>query len=51
MTRMYADHDHVTGCFRGWLCVACNTGLGYFQDNPASLRAAADYLEKNGHKT
>jgi hypothetical protein len=39
------DHCHRTGKFRGWLCSPCNTALGMVYDNPATLRALADYLD------
>jgi hypothetical protein len=47
------DHDHACcpgekscgKCVRALLCHRCNQGLGRFQDSPALLRSAADYLE------
>jgi hypothetical protein len=44
-TRLFTDHDHKTGLFRGLLSMRVNRGMAYFDDNPALLRAAADYLE------
>lgn len=39
-----ADHNHVTGEFRGVLHRHCNLGLGTFNDDPILLAKAARYL-------
>jgi predicted nucleic acid-binding Zn ribbon protein len=43
----HVDHDHDTSVVRGILCYGCNHGIGNFHENPAALRAAADYLERH----
>jgi len=47
VVRVAYDHDHLTGHFRGWLCMNCNTALGLVRDNPDRLRTLANYLEAN----
>ncbi len=42
----YTDHCHTTGRVRGILCARCNLSLGHMGDDPAIIRAAADYLER-----
>lgn len=46
MQKARVDHCHTTRAVRGLLCHWCNVGLGHFSDSPATLRAAADYLER-----
>ena len=44
--RLFIDHNHNTGKVRGLLCLHCNSGIGYFKDNPSLIRASAEYLER-----
>lgn len=45
--RLAVDHCHQNLGIRGLLCLSCNNGLGRFEDDPALLRAAADYIERH----
>lgn len=42
--RLVVDHCHTSGRVRGLLCDPCNGILGLAGENPAILRAAADYV-------
>jgi hypothetical protein len=44
--RVCIDHNHRTGTVRGILCHNCNVSAGLLNDEPARLRALADYLER-----
>lgn len=43
--RLYVDHDHESGAVRGLLCMNCNTALGNFKDDIASVANALKWLE------
>ena len=45
--RAVVDHCHSTGDVRGILCTSCNLMLGNGYDDPAILRAGAEYLEES----
>jgi hypothetical protein len=44
---VHIDHDHKTNAVRGIVCKNCNLMLAYGRDDPARLRAAADYLVRH----
>jgi Recombination endonuclease VII len=44
----HVDHDHLTGKVRGILCFNCNGALGRFEDDPAIMERAIEYLVAHG---
>ena len=40
------DHCHDRGVFRGWICKACNMGLGRLGDGADGIQHAIDYLSR-----
>ena len=46
--KLYIDHCHDSGKVRGLLCHGCNVGIGWMQDQPERLDAAAAYLRERG---
>lgn len=52
--KFHVDHDHSCcgekrscgKCVRGLLCQRCNTGIGYFDDNPDLMRKAIEYVSR-----
>ena len=47
--QLVLDHDHETLEFRGFLCHACNTGIGKLGDNLDGLERAMTYLKNSPH--
>ena len=45
---LVVDHDHSTGHVRAMLCRHCNSGLGFFKDDPELLHIAIVYLRTYG---
>jgi hypothetical protein len=44
--RMVLDHNHHTLAFRGWLCIKCNTAIGFMDDSIDQLENAIRYLKE-----
>lgn len=43
--KIYFDHNHKTGKFRGWICQGCNSALGHARDNVEVLYKLIAYLQ------
>lgn len=41
------DHCHATGCIRGLLCRACNSGIGQLGDSAKVVKLAFEYLDRS----
>ena len=41
------DHCHETNKVRGMLCSNCNSGIGFFKDNPNFMMNAIHYINKH----
>jgi hypothetical protein len=46
---LHVDHDHFTGKVRDLLCSGCNSGLGYFKENPYTLLNAIQYIKEHNN--
>ena len=42
--KLCMDHCHITGRFRGWLCVPCNTAFGVLGDTAPTFKRALAYV-------
>jgi len=47
LIQLSVDHHHTEGRVRGLLCFRCNALIGTMADDPALIRAAADYLDRS----
>ena len=45
--KLVLDHDHKSGLLRQLICSACNSGIGYFSDDPEKLKLTIAYLERH----
>ena len=45
--KLFCDHSHASGEYRGWICKNCNSGLGLLGDSVAGLERALAYLRSS----
>lgn len=45
--KLYIDHNHKTGKFRGLLCNNCNAAIGQVHESIEKLKSAIEYLGVN----
>lgn len=45
LARLAVDHNHLTGEVRGLLCLRCNTGIAFLDNNPGILPEVLKYME------
>mgnify|MGYP001161293193 FL=1 len=43
--RMTLDHCHETGEFRGWLCLKCNSAIGWLNEDVDIMIKATNYVK------
>ena len=50
-TSVALDHDHHTGKIRGYVCLACNTGMGNLKDDVGIVGRALKWLKGTLYKS
>lgn len=48
--KAHLDHNHTTGKIREILCVRCNKGIGYLQEDIDIMESAISYLKKHSEE-
>ena len=44
--KLFIDHNHASGLYRGHICRPCNTGLGMLGDSVEGIERALAYLQR-----
>lgn len=45
LSRLSVDHDHISGKIRSLLCNACNTALGFLEEDPVRIARMLEYIK------